>query len=243
MMPERSFLTLVSGAVDGKTKYTLLCCLLVRLGSQVLRDVFDRTIHPQDLCSTLQHEPVHSQLQSLRKEGILNPVQWSQLYPVKPSSVSSTGFDPSLLIVLLRTICNLSPPSSGWDLLPHSLDTSCESDIVRLKYFVNALSARAEEASVSDAAFCKYREQIQKTLVRLGGAEYEDAIGKLEKEDMDPWDEEHFKELLRRWKDGDDRIKDKLNEWECKMKTSGEAGGFWGVKTYGACTAIGILKD
>ncbi|XP_068731093.1 protein NLRC3-like isoform X2 [Montipora capricornis] len=212
-----------AGAVGGKTKYTLLCCLLVRLGSQVLRDVFDRTIRPQDLCSVLQHEPVHSQLQSLRKEGILNPVQWSQLYPVKPSSVSSTGFDPSLLIVLLRTICNLNPPSSGWDLLPHSLDVSCESDIVRLKYCVNALSAHAEKASVSDAAFCKYREQIQKTLVRLGGAEYEDAICELEKQEMDPWDEEHFKELLKQWKDGDDRIKDKLNEWECIMKTSGEA--------------------
>ncbi|XP_068739675.1 NLR family CARD domain-containing protein 3-like [Montipora capricornis] len=212
-----------SGAVDGKTKYTLLCCLLVRLGSQVLRDVFDRTIRPQDLCSALKNEPAHSKIQSLRKEGILNPVQWSQLYPVKPSSVSSTGFDPSLLIVLLRTICNLRPPSSGWDLLPHSLDASCESDIVRLKYCVNALSAHAEEASVSDATFCKYREQIQKTLVRLGGAEYKDAICELEKQEMDPWDGEHFKELLKQWKDGDDRIKDKLNEWECIMKTSGEA--------------------
>ncbi|XP_068695480.1 uncharacterized protein [Montipora foliosa] len=213
----------VSGAVDGRSKYTLLCCLLVRLGSQVLRDVFDRTIPPPDLCNSLQHEPVHSQLQSLRKEGILNPVQWSQLYPSKPSSVSSTGFDPSLLIVLLRTICNLSPPSSGWDVLPHSLDASCESDIVRLKYCVNALSAHAGEASVTDATFCKYREQIQNTLVRLGGAEYEDAISEIEKQEMDPWDEEHFKELLKEWKDGDDRIKDKLNEWECIMKTSGEA--------------------
>ncbi|XP_068735764.1 NLR family CARD domain-containing protein 3-like isoform X2 [Montipora capricornis] len=212
-----------SGAVDGKTKYTLLCCLLVKLGSQVLRDVFDRTIHPQDLCSALKNEPAHSKLQSLRKEGILNPVQWSQLYPIKPSSVSSTGFDSSLLIVLLRTICNLTPPSSGWDLLPHSLDASCESDIVRLKYCVNALSAHAGEASVSDATFCKYREQIQNTLVRLGGAEYEDAIREIEKQEMDPWDEEHFKELLKQWKDGDDTIKDKLNEWECIMKTSGEA--------------------
>ncbi|XP_068695479.1 nucleotide-binding oligomerization domain-containing protein 2-like [Montipora foliosa] len=211
------------GAVDGKTKYTLLCCLLVKLGSQVLRDVFDRTIHPQDLCSALKNEPAHSKLQSLRKEGILNPVQWSQLYLANSSSVSSTGYDPSLLIVLLRTICNLSPPSSGWDLLPHSLDASCESDIVRLKYCVNALSAHAGEASVTDATFCKYREQIQNTLVRLGGAEYEDAIREIEKQEMDPWDEEHFKERLKEWKDGDDRIKDKLNEWECIMKTSGEA--------------------
>ncbi|XP_068680695.1 NLR family CARD domain-containing protein 3-like, partial [Montipora foliosa] len=211
------------GAVDGKTKYTVLCCLLVRLGSQVLRDVFDRVIHPQDLWNTLKREPVHSELRSLRKEGILNPAQWIQLYPVKPSSVSSTVFDNSLLLVLLRTICNLSPPATGWDLLPHSSDNSCESHIVRLKYCANAVSAHTEEASVSDGEFCKYRKQIQKTLVGLGGAEYEVAIRKIEEEEMDPWDEEHFKELLKQWKDNDNRIKDKLNEWECTMKTSRDA--------------------
>ncbi|XP_068738204.1 protein NLRC3-like [Montipora capricornis] len=220
---------LVSGDVvaviasHGQTKYTLLCCLLVRLGSQVLRDTFDRMIRPQDLCSSLKREPVHSKLQSLKKGGILNSVQWSKLYPVKSSSVSSTGFDNSLLIVLLRTICNLSPPATGWDLLPHSSDTSCESDIVRLKCFVDAVLAHGEEAYVSDAFFCKYKDQIQKTLVRLAGAKYEDAICEIEKQEMDPLDEEHFQELLRQWKEGNNRIKDKLNEWECKMKTSKDA--------------------
>ncbi|XP_068731769.1 uncharacterized protein [Montipora capricornis] len=214
----------IQGAVDAKTRYTLLCCLLVRQGSRVLKDVFDRLIHAQDLCSALKHEPMHSKLQSLRKEGILNAVQWSQLYPVEPSSVSSTDFerDPSFLIVLLRTICNLSPPSSGWARPPRSSDTSCESDIVRLKYCVNAVAAHAKEASVSNAVFCKYKDQIQKTLVRLGGAEYEDAIHELEKY-VGPSDEEHFKERLKQWKDDDDRIKDKLNEWECLRKTSGDA--------------------
>ena len=206
----------------------------------MLKDVFDRLIHTQDLCSALKHEPVHSKLQSLRKEGILNAVQWSQLYPVEPSSVSSTDFDPSLLIVLLRTICNLSPPSSGWDVPPHSSDTSCESDIVRLKYCVNAVSAYAKEASVSDAVFCKYKDQIQNTLVRLGGAEYEDAIHEIEKYEMGPLDEEHFKERLKQWKDDDERIKDKLNEWECQKKTSGDAGQFWGTKTW--CCYSSILK-
>ncbi|XP_068724109.1 protein NLRC3-like [Montipora capricornis] len=220
MMPWRFFFTLVSDAVDGKTKYTVLCCLLVRLGSQVLRHVFDRVIHPQDLWSTLKREPVHSELRSLRKEGILSQEQWSKLYPVECSSVSSTSFDNSLLIVLLRTICNLSPPATGWDLLPHSSDTSCESYIVRLKYCVNAVSAHTKEASVSDGEFCKYRKQIQEMLVGLGGAEYEDAIRKMEEEEINSWDEEHFKELLKQWKDNDNRIKDKLNEGECKMKTS-----------------------
>ena len=63
----------------------------------------------------------------------------------------------------------MSPPATGWDLPPDSLDTSCVSDIVRLKYFINAVSTHAEKDSVSDAVtFCEYKDEIQKTLVRLG---------------------------------------------------------------------------
>ncbi|XP_068722890.1 uncharacterized protein [Montipora capricornis] len=213
-----------SGAVDGKTNYALLCRLLASLGSKVLRDVFDGLIHPQDLCRALQREPVHSKLLSLRKQEILSPEQWSKLYPVNPSSVLSTDFESDLLIVLLRTICNLSPPATGWDLPPDSLDTSCVSDIVRLKYFINAVSTHAEKDSVSDAVtFCEYKDEIQKTLVRLGGDEYNDAICEMEKQEMGLLDKERFKGLLKQWKDGDDRIKDKLKNWECIMKTSRDA--------------------
>ena len=70
------------------------------------------------------------------------------------------------------------------------------------------------------------RSRIQNTQVRLGGAKYEDAICELEKQEMDLWYEQHFKERLKQWKDGGDQIKDKLNTWECIMKTFGGAGGF-----------------
>ncbi|XP_068703182.1 uncharacterized protein [Montipora foliosa] len=213
-----------AGAVDGKTNYALLCRLLASLGSNVLREVFDRKIPPQDLYIALKRESVYSKLLSLQKQEILSPEQWSQLYPVNPSSVLSTGFDPDLLIVLLRTICNLSPPATGWDIPPNPLDTSCESDIVRLKYFMNAVSTHAEKESVSDAVFCEYKDEIQKTLVRLGGDEYKGAICEMEKQEMGPLDKEHFKGLLKQWKDGDDRIKDKLNKWECLMKNYRDSG-------------------
>ena len=211
----------------------------------MLREVFDRKIPPQDLCIALKRESVYSKLLSLQKQEILSPEQWSKLYPVNPSSVLSTGFDPDLLIVLLRTICNLSPPTTGWDIPPNSLDTSCESDIVRLKYFMNAVSTHAEKDSVSDAVFCEYKDEIQKTLVRLGGDEYKDTIFEMEKQEMGPLDKEHFKGLLKQWKDGDDRIKDKLKKWECLMKTSKDAGsgGYFETETYIACCFNIVLKD
>ena len=184
-------------SMDEKTNYARLCCLLVSVGSQVLRDTFDRIIPPSDLWRILKRNPAHSTLHSLQKEEIVSSVQWSKLYPATPSSVSSTGFSPALLIVLLRTICKLGPPPAGWDAPPHSEDTSREADIARVKYFMNVVSGQLKEASLSDAIFSEYWQQIRDMLVRLGGAGYEDVIDEMKNQEMNSLDEEHFIELLK----------------------------------------------
>ena len=122
----------------------------------MLRDTFDNIIPPENLRELLKRQPVHSRLQLLRKKGVLSSVHWSKLYPAKPTEVSSASFDIPLLIVLLRKICNLSPPPAGWDTPPLTADTSRESDIARIKYFMNAVSKHAAEGSVSDAVFNSY---------------------------------------------------------------------------------------
>ena len=119
----------------------------------MLRDTFDSIIPSKNLGEFLKRDPAHSRLQLLRKKGVLTSVYWSKLYPVTPTEVSSASFDIFLLIVLLRTICNLSPPPAGWDTPPLTADTSRESDIARIKYFMNAVSKHETEGSVSDAAF------------------------------------------------------------------------------------------
>ena len=207
-----------------RTNYARLCRLLVSVGSQVLKKIFDTIIPPQNLRNVLKRDPTHSKLQSFLKEGIVNSMQWSKLYPATPSSVSSTGFSPALLIVLLRTICKLSPPPAGWDAPPHSEDTSREADIARLKYFMNAVSDQAKEVSVSDAMFSDYWQQIRDTLVRLGGIGYENVIDEMRNQEMVSLDEEHFIELLKQWKDDEDSIKVKLNEMENLMRSSEEEG-------------------
>ena len=117
-------------------------------------------------------------------------------------------------MVLLRTICDLSPPPAGWDAPPLGEDTSCESDIARLKYFFNAMSSHAGEGFVSDAVFSNYWQQIHDTLVRLGGADYQDVIEQMRSQEIDLLNEEHFRELLKQWRKMEDNIKDKLNELE-----------------------------
>ena len=178
----------------------------------MLRDTFDSIIPPENLRELLKSDPAHSRLQLLRKKGVLSSVHWSKLYPATPTEVSSASFDIPLLIVLLRTICNLNPPPAGWDTPPLTADTNPESDIARIKYLMNPVYEHTAEGSVSDTVFSSYWQHIRDTLVRLGGADYGDVIDEMKDQDIEFLDEEHFRELLKQWKKVEDEIKDQLNE-------------------------------
>ena len=195
------------------TNYARLCRLLVDVGSQALRDTFDGIHPPAGLHLVLARNPAHKTLQSLRKK-ILNPTQWGKLYPTIPSSVSSASFDITLLMVLLRNICGLHAPITGWDSLPPSTDTSKEANIARVKYYRNTVYGHASQASVDNLTFNTYWQDISNALIALGGASYGTAINKLKSVTMDPDTEEHYRELLRQWKKDEDSIKDKLEEIE-----------------------------
>ena len=196
------------------TNYARLCRLLVDVGSQALRDTFDSIHPPAGLHHVLGRHPEHAMLQSLRKKKVLNPTQWGKLYPTISSSVSSASFDITLLMILLRNICGLHAPTTGWDSLPPPADTSKEANIARVKYYRNTVCGHASQASVGDAAFNTYWQEISTALVALGGASYGTAINKLKNECMDPDTEEHYRELLKQWKKDEDSIKDKLLEIE-----------------------------
>ena len=198
------------------TNYARLCRLLVDVGSQVLRETFDKIHPPAGLHNVLMRS--HSALQLLQKKRVLNATQWGKLYPAIRSSVSSRDFDITLLMVLLRNICGLTPPVTGWDALPPVTDTSVEADIARVKYLRNTVYGHADQASVDDATFNAYWQDIWDALVRLGGASYGVAIDDLKTECMDPEIEDHYEELLKQWKKDDDNIKDILQEIDRKLE-------------------------
>ena len=153
--------TLKLTSTKEESHYAQLCQILVTVGSEVLRDAFDRIIPPQNLRKHLKEYQVHDRLQSLRKQRILTSKEWGQLYPDRSSSVSSKHFGPTLLMVLLRTVCDLTPPTAGWVAPPHAADTSREAGIARVRYFMNTVLDHADQARVSDAVFVKYCENIR----------------------------------------------------------------------------------
>ena len=195
------------------TNYARLCRLLVDVSARILRETFEKRRPTGDLHTVLLSPPVHAVLQSPRKKGILNPSQWGQLYPKAiKSAVSSKNFDITLLMVLLRNICGLVRPATGWDTLPPATDTTLEADIVRIKCYRNTVYGHASQASVDDATFNQYWQDIQDALVRLGRAGYQSDIDDLKKKCMDPDFEENSKELLKQWVAAEVSIKERLDE-------------------------------
>lgn len=150
--------------------YARLCRLLIDVGSKVLRDTFDRIHPPANLPAILSGTQEESKLKSLKKKKVLNATQWGELYPATPSTVSSSNFDITLLMILLRHICELSPPRStdSWDKLPPASDNSREANIVRIKYYRNTVYAHAKKASVDDATFNKLWLNISNAILALG---------------------------------------------------------------------------
>ena len=199
-------------ATEKTANYARLCRLLVDVSSHILRETFDKKRPPENLEKVLSTPEIRDALQELRRRKVLSLSQWGKLYPAIKSSVSSRDFDITLLMVLLRNICGLVRPATGWDTLPPVTDTTLEADIARIKYYRNTVYGHASEASVDEVTFKQYWQDIQDALVRLGGAGYRSAIDDLKKECIDPDFAEHYKELLKQWVMDEVSIKERLDK-------------------------------
>lgn len=190
------------------TNYARLCRLLVDVGTQVLRDKFDK-MYTGSLHIFLTSSSVDAALKSLLKKRVLHSKQMAKL---ALSTVSSADFDITLLVLLLRNVCGLSPPATtGWNNPPLPTDMTEEADIVRLRIHRNEVYAHTNVASVDDLTFSKYWVSIKEPLIRIGGPRYQSIIDGLETECMDPEKEQHYQKLLKEWKENE----------ECVMETLG----------------------
>lgn len=185
----------------GNLNYFRLCRLLVDVGAQALREVFDQIQPPEGLHSYLSSDHVHETLQCLRKgkSPILNPAQWEKLYPRSPSMLSSANFDIALLVVLLRKTCGLSLLHPDSDRFPQAADKSTKADINRLEYFINKVHSHWCESSLTDDTFDTYWLDISDVLLRLGGPKCEATIERIKQERIDADIGDHYRHLLRQW--------------------------------------------
>ena len=192
---------------DEKANFQRLTRLLMRGGLALLREVFDAIHPPANLPVVLGNPTIKSKLQTLRRKRVLTHPEWECLYNSSGPGMhgKSVDFDISLLCKLLRLICGLAPPITGWDNLPNSTDHSLGADLVRIRIYRNTIYGHNHSMEITKADFEKLWKKISEALLRIASSissakrdECKKAIEKFFHEPLTPYAKECVHEL-RQW--------------------------------------------
>lgn len=150
-------------STDGKDNFQRLTRLLIGGGVSLFREIFDAFCPPSQLPSILN---MPSTWTNLRAAKLIKP-QRDCLNPSPGVYGKSTDFDITLLFLLLRSICGVTPPATGWDALPVSTDHSLTADLVRIKYYRNSIHGHKQDMEISNEEFVRLWQEVSEALVRL----------------------------------------------------------------------------
>ena len=193
----------------------------MRGGVQLFRETFDSILSPADLPLKLADPVIRAQLKAAR----LTKPERACLYPSPGVYGTSNLFDMTLIFKLFRTICGLTPPPGprGWDVLPNSSDHSLVADLIRIKYYRNAIYGHHHTMEISDSDFIRLWEEIREALLRIATNispakrdEWENSIDDFLSNPL-TLDEEICNEELETWYMQDIDVKNRLVMIEEKM--------------------------
>ena len=178
--------------------------LLITGGTTLMREIFDHLCPPSNLPTILESPATKKQLSSAK----LTKPQWDCLYPSPGVYGTSADFDVTLLFRLLRTICNLIPPTKGWYALPTSTDRSLAADLMRIKYYLNSVYGYLNQnMEIIDDEFPRLWEDISAALLRIAGqispakkTAWQETFNNILTDPLTAEDERNVKELLSWYK-------------------------------------------
>ena len=187
-------MTSVFEASQEKTNGTKLVRLVIDGGTHALR-TFLHTIYPPGVLQAALTSN-RGTLQVLKSRRAIFDSQWESLFPSSGDPPDSETFDITLLHLLLREICYLAPPLTGWNNPPADTDFSYEANIVRIKFFRNEL-CHGISTGITNAEFEDKWNKISKSLVALGLDQNE--VDRLKTEPIDHDTESRVKAEVERW--------------------------------------------
>jgi len=201
-------------STNGKDNFHRLTRLLMCGGVRLLKEKFDSFHSPTDLPLRLVDPAIVNQL----KNAKLSKPEWDCLYPSSGTFGESTDFDITLTFRLLRTICNLTEPLTGWINLPNRADHSFEADLVRIKYYRNSVYSHNQTMEVTNAEFFSLWNEISKALLRIAGSisnkkrdEWKKAIDELLNGHLTT-EEQRYVDELHQWYKNDMDVKDAVEQ-------------------------------
>ena len=196
-----------------KTNGNKLSRLLIDGGTTVLKNIFDYYHPPANLAANLSSKHIHSILTKLRKRNILNGSQWDKLFPPPGGGTpNSINFDITLLFLLLRNICGLHPPLSGWDRMPPVSDTSREANLARIKCYRNELYGHVATTGIQTSVFDVKWQEVSSVLVSLGLSQSE--VDRLKREPCG----EDYVSAVTEWMKNDEEIQFQLKDLRTKQQ-------------------------
>ena len=209
-------------ATDEKANFQRLTRLLMCGGITLLREVFDSIHPPANLPVVLGNH--RKQLQRLRGRNVINQQEWKLLYPSPGVYGKSIEFDITLLFKLFRNICRLTPPVTGWNILPNSTDLSLEADLTRIKSYRNEVFGHSNNNEVSDAKFVYLWREISEALLRIASSlsvakkdEWKKSIDKFLHDPLTPDSAQSVAEL-QSWYKKDMDTKNMLEQMDMKQQ-------------------------
>ena len=208
-------------STSGKANFQRLVRLLISGGTLLMRETFDHICPPSNLSKILRNPATMKQLKAAK----LTKPQWDSLYPFPGKYGESSDFGVTLLFRLLRTICNLTRPATGWDTLPASADHSLAADLARIKYYRNTVYGHVNQnMEITDDEFPQLWKEISDALMRIAGKiipskklEWQKAIDNFLTDPMTTEDERNVQELIR-WYANDMEVKKLIEELKVPTK-------------------------
>ena len=188
----------VLDASEEKTNGTRLLRLVIDGGTYVLRE-FLHSIHPHATLQGVFNNNI-GKLTGLHFKKIITSRQWEMLFPLSGHPPDSKSFDVTLLHLLLREVCSLTAPSTGWHNLPANSDVSPEANIVRIKCYRNEL-CHSVSTSITEAEFEDKWKVVSSALVALG----------LDQKDVDNLKTEPIDHDIER------RVEEEVNKWKLEI--------------------------
>ena len=202
-------------STSGKDNFQRITRLLISGGTSLLREIFDSIHSPSNLPTILSNPVTKKQLKAAK----LTMPQRHCLCPSPGMYGKSEDFDITLLVRLLRTICNLTAPATGWDVLPPSADQCLTADIARIKYYRNSVYGHVNQGmAIRDNEFKTLWQEISEVLVRIAGnisctrkTAWQGAIAKYLTDPLTTEDDRNVQEL-NAWYKNDMEIKKSMDE-------------------------------
>ncbi|XP_071135364.1 uncharacterized protein [Mytilus edulis] len=147
---------------DEKKNFIIIQLVVTGIAPRAVRKIFDREFHPVRLKSSL--DKGYKKIKQLQNRRVLSQTQMDLLYPGVGIEPSSSTFDTSLMLCLLRNLTNIDV----YDQSPQPHNASEAADLGRMHYYRNEC-AHMNICEISTEEFNSIWTDLTQAIQRLGG--------------------------------------------------------------------------